>query len=278
MGEDSDPARSLGDVDAEDDHAFRPPGDYDYRGPCPALNTLANHGYLPRDGCNISAQDFMDALQSTNTYNISGQLAIVLACGGLFMLHKLPPGTHITLHDLAKHGRIEHNASIVHKDTATGNKYAPTRCDTVLLNNFLEDKEFLTLDDIAKHRVELENVSKLDPVHQEIARGEWALVSDIFGRAHEGKIPTEPLRIWLKENRFPEGWKPTHQQGLWATTTKSWAIRTRMDKLRKESESSSEAAEALFLDKTLKTEPGDGRRMESPAPSSRPTKRQKTID
>jgi hypothetical protein len=34
------------------DHAFQMP-DYaagDVRGPCPGLNTLANHGYLPRNG------------------------------------------------------------------------------------------------------------------------------------------------------------------------------------------------------------------------------------
>lgn len=31
-------------------HPFIPPGPTDLRGPCPGLNTLANHGYLPRSG------------------------------------------------------------------------------------------------------------------------------------------------------------------------------------------------------------------------------------
>lgn len=31
-------------------HEFQPPKDDDQRGPCPGLNALANHGYLPRSG------------------------------------------------------------------------------------------------------------------------------------------------------------------------------------------------------------------------------------
>lgn len=32
------------------DHQFQAPGPTDVRGNCPTLNTLANHGYLSRDG------------------------------------------------------------------------------------------------------------------------------------------------------------------------------------------------------------------------------------
>lgn len=32
------------------DHPFKEPGPTDQRGPCPGLNTLANHGYIPRTG------------------------------------------------------------------------------------------------------------------------------------------------------------------------------------------------------------------------------------
>lgn len=31
-------------------HAFVAPGPTDQRGPCPGLNALANHGYLPHSG------------------------------------------------------------------------------------------------------------------------------------------------------------------------------------------------------------------------------------
>ena len=37
-------------IDVSNAHAFIAPGASDLRGPCPGLNALANHGYLPRNG------------------------------------------------------------------------------------------------------------------------------------------------------------------------------------------------------------------------------------
>jgi hypothetical protein len=37
-------------IDVSGGHAFKPPGAGDLRGPCPGLNALANHGYLPSNG------------------------------------------------------------------------------------------------------------------------------------------------------------------------------------------------------------------------------------
>ncbi|KAJ3740778.1 Chloroperoxidase [Lentinula detonsa] len=34
-------------------HQWQAPSPTDSRGPCPGLNTLANHGFLPRNGSNI---------------------------------------------------------------------------------------------------------------------------------------------------------------------------------------------------------------------------------
>ncbi|CAH0385205.1 unnamed protein product [Bemisia tabaci] len=37
-------------VDVSGKHAFMPPGPTDIRGPCPGLNAMANHNYIPRNG------------------------------------------------------------------------------------------------------------------------------------------------------------------------------------------------------------------------------------
>ncbi|KAF2688487.1 Cloroperoxidase, partial [Lentithecium fluviatile CBS 122367] len=37
-------------IDVSGEHKFVPPGPKDYRGPCPGLNALANHNYIPRNG------------------------------------------------------------------------------------------------------------------------------------------------------------------------------------------------------------------------------------
>ena len=47
----------------QDDHQFKKPNPRDSRSPCPALNVLANHGYLPRDGKNITAVMLTSATQ-----------------------------------------------------------------------------------------------------------------------------------------------------------------------------------------------------------------------
>ncbi len=41
------------------------------RGPCPMMNTLANHGYLPRDGRNITKPNAVHALTTALNFNTS---------------------------------------------------------------------------------------------------------------------------------------------------------------------------------------------------------------
>ncbi|RCI14542.1 hypothetical protein L249_6584 [Ophiocordyceps polyrhachis-furcata BCC 54312] len=45
----------------KDQHMWQSPPQGAARGPCPALNTLANHGYLRRDGKNITLPEIIDA-------------------------------------------------------------------------------------------------------------------------------------------------------------------------------------------------------------------------
>ncbi|KAF8519981.1 Cloroperoxidase [Hysterangium stoloniferum] len=228
------PRHKLGMNSSMNPHAFHPPTEGDIRGPCPALNALANHGYLPRSGRDITPQDLLTALQHPNTYRISAPLSWVLVYGGLFLIgnlgFKIKP---ITLHELARHNCIEHDASVVHLNTNPGHKFAPIETNQVLLKDFLKP-DSIAIEHVVQRRVELEDASPLDALHQEIARGEWALVLDIFGKKSKEKIATRFLQTWLKDNRFSEGWMPTHQQTLFATVRRSSDIRRRMNEFRKE--------------------------------------------
>ena len=54
---------------------YHPPGPTDQRSPCPALNTLANHGLLPRDGKDVPTADIR--FQAEETLATTGiQIAI----------------------------------------------------------------------------------------------------------------------------------------------------------------------------------------------------------
>lgn len=62
------------------DHAWQAPGEGDQRGPCPGLNALANHGYIPRDGV-VSLLGAVGAMN--DVYGISLELATLLAVMGV---------------------------------------------------------------------------------------------------------------------------------------------------------------------------------------------------
>ncbi|KAE8986294.1 hypothetical protein PR003_g20947 [Phytophthora rubi] len=80
------------------------------RSPCPGLNTLANHGYLPRDGKNITVKMALAAIR--DKFNIAEDLAGVIGT--------LTPG-RFDLNDLSKHNSpIEHDASMARSDAYFG--------------------------------------------------------------------------------------------------------------------------------------------------------------
>src|SRR5260370_36337862 len=109
-------------------------------------------------------------------YGLSGVLANVLLTWGIALLAQLGS---FGLNDLARHNRIEHNASLVHDDTKDRDEYAPISPNPTLVKQFLEqvkDGQFVTVEDVAMERVWRE--SQCPGLHQfqaEIARGEMAI-------------------------------------------------------------------------------------------------------
>lgn len=183
----------------------------------------------PHDGKQLTAPILIHALQEG--YGLSTPLAEVLVHGGILLLGQ---NGAFDLKDLARHNRIEHDASLVHDDTKGRDEYAPTKPDLSLVKKLMhlaEDGRVLTAEDIARARVERESECPvLNGLHSEIARGEMAIALDVFGQGkanHEG-VPLGLLREWLTEERLPEGWKPTHTQGLLQTIRTSREIRNMM--------------------------------------------------
>lgn len=67
-------------ADGDTAHYFVVPGDNDIRGPCPGLNTAANHNFLSHDGI-TNFNELVDAQQ--NVYNVGYDLAVLLAVLGI---------------------------------------------------------------------------------------------------------------------------------------------------------------------------------------------------
>lgn len=230
-------------------YSFSPPQEGDVRSACPALNTMANHGYIAHDGKNLSAMDIVRGLK--DCYGLSTFCAMFLSYGGFFMLRKL--FKKIDLHDIGKHDVIEHNASLVHHDTPEGQAYAPIEIDHSLVDTLISDvkpseeelksisdptaKFLLDYEDVARARIRREaECNSIDALHSEIARGEMAIILGVWEVKTKDKvgIPVNYFKPWIGEERLPDGWKPDHSQGLLNVIHRSSQIRGAMNKMRKE--------------------------------------------
>ncbi|KAG9197011.1 hypothetical protein G6514_002537 [Epicoccum nigrum] len=87
------------------------------RGPCPMLNTLANHGYLPRNGRGISKDIAVKVLDDVLNWDIT-------VVSDLYDFaqptNPAPNATTINLKELTTHNILEHDASLSRQDAAFG--------------------------------------------------------------------------------------------------------------------------------------------------------------
>ncbi|KAJ6464852.1 Chloroperoxidase [Mycena sanguinolenta] len=238
-------------------HEYQPPAEGDIRGVCPAINTMANHGYIRRDGKKISPLAMYRGLKAC--YRLSSPLAMFLTVGGWFLIRRIG---RITLFELGLHNAVEHDASVVHVDCPEGQKYAPIEIHADLVEQFAthvmkaasegagrrlsEADVVVTNNDIVRTRIRREKVCRpLDSTHAEIARGEMAIILGVWNKTVDGKqgAPLQWMRTWLADERLPEGWHPDHVETLRSVIKRATALRTEMKKMQDE-ESQAAAAKA----------------------------------
>ncbi|KAJ6527998.1 Chloroperoxidase [Mycena vulgaris] len=235
-------------------HEYRPPALGDVRSVCPAINAMANHGYIRRDGKKISMYAMFSGLKAC--YGLSTPLAGLLTVGGWILIKRIGK---INLFDLGLHGGVEHDASIVHVDCPAGQKDAPIKIQTELVDEFAahvvaaasaaaghalaEEEVVVMVEDVVRTRIRRERLSKpLDKLHAEIGRGEMAMILGVWNRAINGRegAPLVWMRTWLGEERLPEGWHPDHVETLRDVMTRVSTIRGEMKRIREEEAAAAE--------------------------------------
>jgi len=101
---------------------FRPAGSNDSRSPCPGLNALANHGFLNRDGRNITIPGLLVGL--AEGLNVGPDFTILIGALGL-LSSPAPLLGSFDLSDLDQHDfPIEHDGSLSRQDAYYGNDYS----------------------------------------------------------------------------------------------------------------------------------------------------------
>jgi Peroxidase, family 2 len=188
----------------------------------------------------------MQLLNAVRTvYNASIPLSLALTSGAFFGCGRngrptIPFFGTIDLHDLARHGRIEHDGSLAHADAEPHTVFAPTTPDQELLKDMLAEAEgaYLSVEDLVRVRSKRNNLlanegRPLDGIHgmpmlwrrtwaylllaprvtAAIACGEIALMLSILGDGQ--KVSSESVKQWMGEGRLPVGWTgPQRTQGV----------------------------------------------------------------
>ncbi|KAF9652162.1 Cloroperoxidase, partial [Thelephora ganbajun] len=188
-------------------HSFIPPSPSDLRSPCPALNALANHGHINRDGRDLTVHALVDAMR--RVYNFTKPLAYLLALAGVFLCGD---GRTVDLDRLAKHNVIEHDASLSRQDTRPPNDYSPILADLNLVAQLMHvsPNNFLVLNDLAMARVIRESQAVGGPLsfpYAEIAKAESGLILQVLGD-ESLEVDKDVLCTWLVDGRLPDSWEP----------------------------------------------------------------------
>ncbi|KAK0475471.1 Chloroperoxidase [Armillaria novae-zelandiae] len=204
-------------------HEWKAPGPSDLRSPCPGLNTLANHGFLPRDGKNITINVVLKA--GKEGFNVDPDLLIFAAKVGLLTTNA--PDS-FTLDDIKLHGTIEHDASLSRSDYNLGDNlhFNETIYTTLTQSNPGVDYFNATsAGQVQKKRLADDTLANPGIVNTDkeflMRTGESALYLSVMGDPATGVAPKKFVDIFFREERMPieEGWtRPTT-----ATTTKTIA-------------------------------------------------------
>jgi hypothetical protein len=166
----------------------------------------------PRSGRDIGFLQLIGAIREV--YNLSYPLAITLSLVGILLCGRIRwSGLTLDLDALAAHNKIEHDASLAHRDGGSGEKKkAPIPVDRGLLSSFLAHATGtggggMTLDDFVRARCarEAELGRPLGKMHAEIGRGEVALAWLVMKDEGSGEVPVERLECWWGDERLPVG-------------------------------------------------------------------------
>ncbi|RMY93848.1 hypothetical protein D0862_09111, partial [Hortaea werneckii] len=226
------------------------PGPDDSRGPCPGLNTLANHGLINRNGKNLNSNDILKAFPRGFGINTNGFFTALhnfevvceyvngVTCGtpendGTFILTNLTllgePHTFEHDHSFSRedyrqkyaHGgitdNIYFNSTIMQKSLNVVNKYKPSNPPKV------KRADYQDFNQIRLQRESQQNINDFPGWFQQNIPPTLFETGFIFGATFDrdskgnmiGDTPSVRLDwwdFWFREESFPTqlGWVPAH--------------------------------------------------------------------
>jgi len=208
-------------------HKYKAPGKGDQRGPCPGLNALANHGYLPHNGVATPAQIVTAVQEGFNmgwdiaTFLAYGaflangnQVTNLMSIGGRTITTGPAPPRPATAGGLDVHGNFEGDASLTRSDDQIGDNhnFNETLFEELLLfvNTYGSGAYNVTVAAEFRH-ARIQDSIKANPefkftgMRYLTGYGETVLPILLFidGRDTSGRLDRNALRQFLQHGRYP---------------------------------------------------------------------------
>ncbi|KAJ7466350.1 Chloroperoxidase [Mycena latifolia] len=218
-------------------HPFIAPGPNDQRGPCPGMNTLANHGYIPRNGIATFEEITLAMVEAFNLEINFGAFLVAanmllrgnpfvnkISIGGVSPL--VPPlpgniGSNVT-GGLAKHGGFEGDASITRADVHIGDNrnFQDILYDLDLLylgkfgDNGPEGNNTVfnvpTIIAIKEHTIQMNQAADPEfhftPTRFIASFTEISFLLDIFANGTTKQASISTMGSFLRNQSFPQNW------------------------------------------------------------------------
>ncbi|KAM0703001.1 hypothetical protein Q7P35_010433 [Cladosporium inversicolor] len=190
---------------------WHPAAESDARGPCPMMNTLANHGFLHRDGLNLTEDVVIKALE--DGLNFDNSLSKTMFKMAL-PANPEPNATWFTLDQLNRHNVLEHDASLSRMDAYYGNNH--------LFNpsTFASSKSFWTSSVLSAQQLANSKLARqidsraFNPTYtftttmEQFSLGELAAPIIAFGDSEAGTADRALVEYFFENERLPTslGW------------------------------------------------------------------------
>lgn len=192
---------------ADVDHSWHPPTPTDRRSPCPMLNALANHGYLPRDGKNVSLADLVTGFKES--INLAPEATFLVTVKAL---QASSTGNFLTLHldDLNKHNIIEHDGSLSRADFHSGDNHTFQPALFASFLSHLGAHPTISIPVAAEARLaRLAEARAANPEFSMSAENtrfsfiETASYLQVFGKGLDGDARKDWLSVFFEQERLP---------------------------------------------------------------------------
>merc|ERR1712070_645045 len=196
---------------------FQKPGPNDVRSPCPGLNALANHGFIPRNGKDMTPPILIKGLKAG--MNMAPDFTI--AIGGVGLLSSDSPDTAraFDLNDLDQHNfPIEHDASLSRRDAFFGNDYSFYQPNWDMVLKYYQGKtetDIKSASAAQRNRVATSRAINPEVVYGPrefvLANGETALYLQTMADPFSGRAKLDYVRMLFEQEKLPYelGWRPS---------------------------------------------------------------------